>query len=235
MEFSFEFVRNSLGVIAAAIPMTLFLTLFPVAVGLVLGFGLAAVRIKKIQVGSQLVTVYLSFFRSVPLLILLFLAYYGIPKLLNAIFNGGARVLSSANISSTVTAVIVITLYSSAYLCEIIRGALSSVDFRQMEAAHAVGMTRTQSYLRIIIPQTIIVALPNFFNFVLSLLKGTSVVFVITVMDIMNAAKVQADKGYRFIEAYTIVGIIYIVFSLVLSVVFKKIEQNAKKHLGVIQ
>lgn len=233
MEFQFDFIRETILSVSAAIPMTLFLTLFPVIVGLVLGFALAIVRIRRIPVLSQLVSVYLSFFRSVPLLILLFLAYYGVPKLINYLVFSGQRVYSSANISGFVIALITLTLYSGAFLCEIIRGALSSVDMRQMEAAHAIGMTKASSYLRIIIPQTIIVALPNYFNFVLALLKGTSVVFTISVLDMMNVAKLAAETGHRFIEAYTMVGIIYILFSLIFSTIFRKIERNAKKHLGI--
>lgn len=235
MDFRFDFIRDSLPVVLAAVPTTLLLTLVPVIAGLVLGFLLALIRIRKIAVLSQILSVYLSFFRSVPLLILLFLAYYGGPKLVNFLFYDGMRVSSSAKVSSLATALTVLTLYSSAFLCEVIRGALSSVDMRQMEAAHAIGMTKVQSYLRIIIPQTIIVALPNYFNFVLALLKGTAVVFTIAVMDVMNAAKTLAENGYRFIEAYVMVGMLYVLFSLILSALFRKAEQNAKKRLGIAE
>lgn len=235
MDFSFEFVKESLPMVLAAIPTTALLTFLPVILGLVLGFFLALIRIRRIPVLSQLLAVYLSFFRSVPLLILLFLAYYGGPKLANFLFHGGMRVASAATMSSLATALVVLTLYSSAFLCEVIRGALSSVDMKQMEAAHAIGMTKLQSYVRIIIPQAIIVALPNYFNYVLALLKGTAVVFTIAVMDVMNAAKTLAEDGYRFIEAYTMVGILYILFSLVLSVIFKRVEDRAKKRLGMAE
>lgn len=234
MDFQFDFIRDALPSVAKAIPMTLLLTIFPVIAGLLLGFVLALIRIKKLPVLRQFVSVYLSFFRSVPLLILLFLAYYGMPKLINFLFYNGERIYSTAKISSLAVALTVLTLYAGAFLCEIIRGALSSVDLRQMEAAHAVGMTRMQSYWRIIIPQAVIVALPNYFNFVLALLKGTAVVFTIAVADVMNVAKTLAENGYRFIEAYTMVGILYIIFSLTLSAVFRQVERNAKKRLGII-
>lgn len=233
MEFQFEFIKNSIGPILAAVPTTFLLVALPAAAGLILGFLLALARIKKIPVLSQLISIYLSFFRSVPLLIMLFLAYYGGPKLINYLFCGGQRVYSSANMSGLTVALIVFTLYAGAILCEVIRGALSSVDMKQMEAAHAIGMTKLQSYLRIIIPQTVIVALPNYFNFILALLKGTAVVFTITVMDVMNVAKTLAEDGYRFIEAYVMVGVLYILFSLILSTVFGRIEKNTKRRLGI--
>lgn len=235
MTFQFSFIWETLPDVLAAVPMTLLLTLLPVTAGLVLGFLLALIRIRKLPVLSQFVAVYLSFFRSIPLILLLFLAYYGGPKLANFLFFGGERVLSSAHVSGLVTALVVLTLYSSAFLCEIVRGALSSVDMRQMEAAHAIGMNRADSYLRIILPQAVVVALPNYFNFILALLKGSSVVFTITVMDMMAVAKLAAENVYRFIEAYTLVGVLYIVFSLLLSFLFSKVEQMAKLHMGMAQ
>lgn len=233
MNFKLSFIWDTLPDVIAAIPMTLLLTAFPVVVGAVVGFFLALLRIKKYPVIHQLIGLYLSFFRSVPLLILLFCTYYGIPKLINFAIYGGERVVGVTGISSVVIALIGLTLYSSAYITEIIRGALSSVDMKQMEAAHSIGITKRDSYLRIIIPQAVIVALPNYFNFVLSTLKNTSVVFVISVMDMMAVAKVAAEDGYRFIEAYTLVGILYIIIGFITAQVFKNIEQNAKQHMGI--
>lgn len=234
MNFSWEFIGDTIIYVVKAIPMTLFLTFFPVIVGLVIGFLLALVKINKIPVLSQIISVLSSFFRSVPLLVLLFLVYYGLPKLLNFTVYGGERILGSKNINNNMVAILTLTIYASAFLSEIIRGALSSVDKGQYEAAHALGFTKLQTYLRIIIPQAIVVALPNYFNFVLALLKGSSVVFTISVVDMMSAAKLQAEDGYRFIEAYALVGTFYIIFSIVFSTLFLKIEQRAKRRIGKI-
>ena len=233
MDFKFTFIWEILPDVAAAIPITLLLTAFPVVAGAIIGFFLALLRIKKPPVIYLLTNLYISFFRSVPLLILLFCSYYGIPKLINFLVYGGERVLGVTSLSSLVTALIVLTLYASAYITELVRGALSSVDMKQMEAAHSIGMTKKDSYLRIIIPQAIIVALPNYFNFVLSTLKNTSVVFTISVMDMMATAKVAAEDGYRFIEAYVLVGALYIILGFTADRLFGKIERNAKRHIGI--
>ena len=233
MDFNFSFILKTLPEVLAAVPMTLFLTILPVVLGAVIGFFLALLRIKKIPVLYQLTGLYISFFRSVPLIILLFCSYYGIPKLINFVAHDGNRVLGVTDVSALVVALIVLTLYSGAYITELIRGALSSVDMKQMEAAHAVGMTKKDSYLRIILPQAIIVALPNYFNFVLSTLKNTSVVFVISVMDMMATAKIAAEAGYRFIEAYVLVGALYVIIGFVAEKIFKNIEKNAKRHVGL--
>lgn len=233
MDFNFSFIWKTLPDVLAAVPMTLFLTILPVVLGAVIGFFLALLRIKKIPVVYQLTGLYISFFRSVPLIILLFCSYYGIPKLINFVAHDGNRVLGVTDISALVVALIVLTLYSSAYITELIRGALSSVDMKQMEAAHSVGMTKKDSYLRIILPQAIIVALPNYFNFALSTLKNTSVVFVISVMDMMATAKIAAEAGYRFIEAYVLVGALYVIIGFATEKVFKNIERNAKRRVGL--
>lgn len=235
MNFSWAFIFDTTGYVVKALPLTLFLTIFPVTAGLVLGFLLALLKMYRVPVANRLVSIYVSFFRSIPLLVLLFLAFYGIPKLINFTFYGGERVWGSIDMNKNVTAVRTLTLYSSAFLCEIVRGALNSVDMRQMEAAHALGMTKRQAYFRIIIPQAIIVALPNYFNFFLALLKGTSVVFTISVVDIMAAAKLQAEYGYRYIEAYTLVGFFYIILSIGFSQIFTRIEKNAKLHMGLAE
>lgn len=233
MDFKLSFIWETLPDVLAAVPITLFLTAFPVVLGAVLGFFLALLRIKKPPVIYQLTGLYISFFRSVPLIILLSCSYYGIPKLINFVIHGGNRVLGVTSLSPLAVALIVLTLYSSAYITELIRGALSAVDMKQMEAAHSIGMTKKDSYLRIILPQAIIVALPNYFNFALSTLKNTSVVFAISVMDMMAVAKLAAEDGYRFIEAYALVGALYVIIGFITEKIFKNVERTAKRHVGM--
>lgn len=234
MTFNIQFVRNTLPGVLAALPITLYLTFVPVLVGAVIGFFLALIRIRRIPVLSQLLSVYLSFFRSIPNLVILFVAYYGLPKLINVLFYGGVRTVTSKSIGSLAPCMLVLILHSSAFICEIVRGALASVDLRQLEAAHAIGMTKASAYLRIIIPQAIIVALPNYFNFVLGAFMGTSVVFLIGVQDIMSVAKIAAEDGYTFVEAYVMVGAIYVIFSTAFSLLFGWIERMAKRRMGII-
>ena len=234
MTIDFKFIAETFPKVIAALPVTFLITVSAVVAGAVIGFLLALVHIKRIPVLNQIIEIYISFFRSVPLIILLFCSYYGAPKLINVLFHSGEKVIGTSQISSLAVAIIVFALYSIAFVSELIRGALSSVDMKQMEAAHSIGMTKLQAYLRIIIPQAIIVALPNYFNFVLATLKNTSLVFAITVMDIMTTAKISAETGYRFIEAYLMVGTIYVVVGIVLSRIFKGVENQSKKKMGII-
>ena len=228
------FIKETFPEVIKAIPITLLITALPVVLGAVFGFFVALLHIKKIPVINQILELIISFFRSVPLIILLFCTYYGLPKLINFLFYKGEKVVGTTQISALAVALIVYTVFSTAYISELIRGALSSVDLRQMEAAHSIGMTKFSAYTRIVIPQAIMVAMPNYFNFVLATLKNTSLVFAISVMDIMATAKVAAEIGYRFIEAYVMVGIIYIALGVTLSAIFKKVEKNSKMHMGII-
>lgn len=235
MSLDIDFIRETFPEVIRAIPVTLLVTALPVVLGALLGFFVALLHIKKIPVINQILELVISFFRSVPLIILLFCSYYGLPKLINFTVHGGERVVGTTQISQLTTALIVYTVFSTAYISELIRGALASVDLRQMEAAHSIGMSKLATYTRIIIPQAIMVAMPNYFNFVLATLKNSSLVFAISVMDIMATAKVAAEKGYRFIEAYVMVGTIYVVLGVTLSALFKKVERNSKHHMGITE
>ncbi|MCR5673630.1 MAG: amino acid ABC transporter permease [Lachnospiraceae bacterium] len=234
MSLDISFIKETFPEVLKAVPVTLLVTALPVILGAIFGFFVALLHIRKIPVINQILELLISFFRSVPLIILLFCSYYGVPKLINFMFYKGERVVGTTQISGMTVALIVYTVYSTAYISELIRGALASVDLKQMEAAHSIGMTKFSAYTRIVIPQAIMVAMPNYFNFVLATLKNTSLVFAISVMDIMATAKVAAEKGYRFIEAYVMVGIIYIVLGVTLSAIFKKVEKNSKMHMGIV-
>lgn len=212
-----------------ALPTTLLATFFPVLVGLIPAALIAAVRIRKTPVLDSIAALYNSFFRCVPLVVLLFLAYYGLPKLGNLLLADGQRRWSPYRLDSLAVALTALTMYSAAFLSEIIRGALRSVEPRQIEAARALGMTTLQTYSRVVLPQAAVAALPNYGNFCLGLLKGTSVVFTISVVDMMAAAKLEAEYGYRYVEAYLVVSAFYIVIGLALSRLFKALERRLSK------
>lgn len=214
-----------------ALPVTLLATFFPAVVGLIPGALIAAVRIRRTPVLNGLASLYNSFFRSVPLVVLLFLAYYGLPKLGNLLLAGGARRWSPYGQDSLAVALTALTMYAAAFLSEIMRGALRSVEPRQYEAARALGMTTPQTYFRVVIPQAAVTALPNYGNFCLGLLKGTSVVFTISVVDVMSAAKLKAEYGYRYVEAYIVAATFYILTGLILSRLFKALERRLVQPL----
>lgn len=215
MSLDFDFINKCLIELVKALPLTILITVMPFVVGGMLGLILALILQKRVFILALIVRVFNSFFRSVPLVLLLFLGYYGTPRFINYFSN--AKVIASADINKNVTAIIIITLYSTAFLCEIIRGAMKSVDVKQLEAGYVLGMSRWQILFGIYLPQAAVVALPNLANFFQGLFKSCSVVFCIGVVDIMSAAKIEAEVGYRYIEAYLTVGVLYLIVSVIIT------------------
>ncbi|MDR1573082.1 MAG: amino acid ABC transporter permease [Clostridiales Family XIII bacterium] len=223
MYFDVEFVLKLIPDILKAIPVTLALTVIPILLGMVFGFLVALIRNYKIPVLHQASVLFVSFIRGIPMFVLLFLFFYGLPRLFN---------LPLKTIPNFVVGLTTLFFYCTAYLSEIIRGALKSVDQHQMEAARSIGMTAATAYRRIIVPQAIMVALPNFFNYTTSLLKNSSLVFGIGIIDIMATAKIAAEKGYRYIEAYTVAAVLYILLGFLFAWIFRRLEIRARKKLG---
>ena len=125
-----------------------------------------------------------------------------------------------------VAAVALVCNYT-AYMSEVIRSALMSVDAGQMEAAHSIGMTSVQAMRRVIIPQAVVVALPNVGNTFIGMVKDTSLAYMVMVMDVMGEAKTVAGSGLNFLEAYTVAALLYWALNLILERVFAVLEKRA--------
>ena len=123
-------------------------------------------------------------------------------------------------------AFIIFSLMTTGSLSEILRSAILTVDKGQLEAAQSIGLTTTQSYLRIIFPQALRSALPNLCNLVINIVKGTSLVFVMTVKDITAIAKVEAAHGYQYFESYLVIFIIYIIICGLIQWSFSTLEKR---------
>lgn len=212
--------------ILQALPITLELTIVSAIFGLLLGFALAIVKIEKTKVFSPICSFFVSFMRGTPQLVQLFLAYYGLPlvmKEINALLGTSINV---NKIPAIVYAFVAFSLNEAAYFSENIRSAILSVDRKEIEAAKSIGMTNTQTMLRIILPEAIVVAIPNIGNSIIGLLKGTSLAFTVTIMDVMGAAKVIAGRNLRYFEVYIVVSVIYWICSLVIEQIVKFIEKK---------
>ena len=232
MTFDVGFIKDTLPLVLKACPTTLLVTLFPAVVGAVIGLFNALSRMNNVLIAKQVFIVTNVYIRGVPLFVQLFIGFYGFPKIINGIFFSGVSVFNSDTIPPIVTALVVFTVYANVYLSEIIRGGLLSVDMQQVEAAYSIGMTKTQAFIRIVIPQAFVVVLPNYFNFVMALLKNSSLVFGILVMDMMAIAKIEAEAGYRYIEAYVMLVVIYVLLGYIFYRTFGAIENVVKKRMG---
>jgi putative amino-acid transport system permease protein len=160
---------------------------------------LANIRVFKVPVLDQLSQLYISFFRGTPLLVQLFLLYYGLPQVFPWLV--GLDAFSAA--------VIGLTLHFAAYMAESIRAAIIGIDRSQMEASLSVGMTTTQAMRRVILPQATRVALPSLMNYFIDMIKSTSLAFTLGVAEIMAKAQMEASSSFRFFEAFLAVALIY--------------------------
>jgi L-cystine transport system permease protein len=173
---------------------------------------------------------YVSFVRGTPLLVQIYVAFYGTPLLIDLLNREWGWQLPVQEMSPLGIALLAFTINSAAYQSEVIRGALGSTDSGQMEAALSVGMTTTQGLLRIVAPQALVVALPNLGNIFINLIKGTSLAFAIKVVEIMAQAKIVAGEGYRYLEMYADASIVYWIICWSCERLFAWLENRFSRH-----
>ena len=191
-------------------------------IGLVLGTIIAAVRVQQqykwyTRFFQKLMGLYVAFFRGTPIVVQLLLGYYVLMPLL------GIRT------SSVIVCVIVFGLNSSAYMSEIMRGGIQSVDPGQMEAGRAVGMTYTSTMLRIVVPQAIKNILPSLGNEFIALIKETSVVSFVGATDLFVAFSYIGSNNYEFMVPYIVMALIYIILVALITLFIKITEKGMAK------
>ena len=213
-----EYAADLLPLLIRALPVTLSMAAGGLVLALSLALVLALVRVFKIPAARQLADLYISFFRGTPLLVQLFLLYYGLPQL----------VPEMKFMTAFQAATLGLGLHFAAYKAEIIRAAILGVDKSQMEAALSVGMTRLQAMRRIILPQASRIAVPGLMNTFIDLLKSTSLAFTLGVAEIMATAQLEAASSFRFLESYLLLALVY----WLLVVVFTGIQKQTEKRLG---
>ncbi|WP_019793631.1 ABC transporter permease subunit, partial [Streptococcus sobrinus] len=168
--------------------------------------------------------VYLAFIRATPPILLILFFYSLLPSILNAFLKSSG--LDIFKLNPIYYAFIIFSLMTTGTLSEILRAAILTVDKGQLEAAQSIGLTTTQSYFRIVFPQALRNALPNLCNLVINIVKGTSLVFVMTVKDITAIAKVEAAHGYQYFESYLVIFIIYIIICGFIQWGFSALEKH---------
>ncbi|MDR2096984.1 MAG: amino acid ABC transporter permease [Spirochaetaceae bacterium] len=226
--FDISLVFTQIPRILDALPVTLCLTLLSLICGLVIALAVAVVKIAKVPVLRQICSVYVSLTRGTPLIVQLYLTYFGIPLILRYVnyYNGTDFNINA--VPPVVFALTALALNQGAYSSETIRAAILSVDKGQIEAAHSLGMTAGQLLRRVVIPQAFVIALPSLGNSLIVLLKETSLAFVCSVVDITAKAKIIAGNSYRFFESYCSVAIIYWIFTFVIEQLVKYAEKRLR-------
>lgn len=199
MDFDFQYMLEVIPNLLVYIPTTLYITVISMIVAIIIGGFFAIILFNKVPVLSQLVQVLSSFFRGTPAIVQLLLVYFGLPQIIPAL----------TSMTATQASILALSLNTAAYLAEVFRAALASVDAGQVEAAMSVGLNYRQTLKGIILPQALRNALPGTGNTFVSLMKNSSLAFTIGVVEIVAQGKILAAASLRFFEVYFAIALIY--------------------------
>jgi L-cystine transport system permease protein len=232
MQFNFnmKYIYGSLIPVLRGIPVTLTVVLFSVAAAFPLGFFLALLIRKQSHIVSRLGALFVSFMRGTPMIVQIYVVYFSLPALLVFIAEKFNLPVNVYAINPLYYALVVFALNTSAIFCEIFRSALHTVGPAQMEAALSNGLTEAQAYWRIIIPQIMEAACATLATASIELMKNSSLVFYMTVMDVMGIIKTTAAEGYNYLEGYTLAFLIYLVLCYAVEFTWFLIEKRLKSR-----
>jgi len=211
----FDFFISSIPALLRGTVITLEMSAISLLIGLLVGVPLAFARVYGGKVFRTISLVYSEILRDTPVLVQLFVVYYGLPEF-GIVF------------SPLVAGCLTLGLNSAAYQIEYFRGAILSVGNGQMMAARALGMSQTKAILVIILPQVLRLVIPTWSNEAISMIKNTSVCYLIAVPELMTQAKILIARYYNTIETYSTVAIYYLVIIGVMTIIFSLIERKLR-------
>lgn len=195
--------------------LTLELTFLSLTFGGMLGILLALGRVFGNRLIYRITTIIIEVIRGTPLLVQLFILYYGFPNI-------------GIVLSPFAAAIIAFSINTSAYQGEYLRGALLSLDTGQMMAARSIGMTKLQSIRYILLPQALRIVIPPWTNEAILMLKFTSLAFMVTVPELMAKGLLIASRTFEYLKVFIIVAVIYLVTVLILTSLFDKLERKVR-------
>lgn len=213
MKGFFEYALMALPEMLKGTVITLELTAGALLIGIAIGLPLSLVRVYGGKLAQPFCTAYLTVFRGTPLLVQLFVVYYGLPEL-------------GISFSRMTAAFLTLGCNSGAYQCEYFRGAIQAVSRGQMQAARGLGMSRLQGIRLIILPQALRLVIPAWSNEFIAMIKYTAVVFLIAVPDLMSRAKILSSQNFAPVQTYILVAMIYFVLVGVLSIVLHMVQRK---------
>ncbi|PCK81778.1 ectoine/hydroxyectoine ABC transporter permease subunit EhuD [Rhizobium sophoriradicis] len=213
MEWDWEFVWQIMPTLLEGFKITILATILGAAVAMVAGLGLAIARRSPVAVISRAVGFVSEFIRGTPLLVQLYFIFYVLPDI-------GIR------LSPLTAGVIGIGIHYATYTAEVYRAGIENVSRGQWEAAKATNLTTRQAWIHVILPQAIPPMIPALANYFIAMFKETPLLSAITVLELMNQAKSIANSNYRYIEPMTLVGVFFLVISLVSVVGLRWLEER---------
>ncbi|EPD53121.1 His/Glu/Gln/Arg/opine family amino ABC transporter, permease, 3-TM region [Paenisporosarcina sp. HGH0030] len=216
--FDPQLALDSFPYVLSGIWYTLLIAIVSMVVGLIIGFFIALARTSNLPFLQWPARLYISFMRGVPILVILFLLYFGFPVI-------------GVEFTAMQAALIGFSLNSAAYMAEILRSSLSSVDIGQWESSKALGLTYWQSMRRIILPQSVRIAVPPLSNVLMDLIKASSLAAMITVPEMFQKARSVGAREYDLLTLLILVALMYWAICSVMTVLQNYLEKRYAKYL----
>ena len=198
---------------------TIVLTVVASLLGGALGLCIALARVAATRVARELARSYIAVVQGIPVLMLLFLSYYGLSY-------------AGLELPPIVAASISLAIYSSAYLGDIWRGAIQSVPRQQWEASASLAMTKRQQYRHVILPQSVKIALPPTVGFLVQLVKNTSIVSIVSVVELMRAGQLINNVTFQPFKVFVTVAVIYLAICYPMSRASRRLEERFRVYRG---
>ena len=218
MNFDMNLVVNSFPLLLIGAGVTIQITVLSTAIGFVIGLIVGVARISNLRLLRMLAEVYVEFFRGTPLLVQIFLFYFALP------------VITGQRIDPFIAAISACGINSGAYVAEIFRAGIQSIDEGQMEAGRSLGMTWLQTMRYIIVPQAFTRVIPPLGNEFIAMLKDSSLVSVIGFEELTRRGQLIIAKTYGSFEIWMSVAVIYLVMTLTISRFVAYLERRCRVH-----
>lgn len=219
----FGVLEQAWPLLSNGLQMTVYVTVISLVIAMLLGIFTCLLNISKVPVLRGIAKFYIWLIRGTPMLVQGFYLYLAVPQVVQATVNPDFR------IDIVTASVITLTLNAGAYLSEIFRGAIQSVDKGQMEAARSLGVSHAKSMQKIILPQAIRICLPSLVNQCIITLKDSTIMYALGLPEIMNQAKVYVGRTMSSFATYTWVAVIFLVITSVLMILSSQLEKRMRK------
>lgn len=214
--------------ILGAVPLTIGMALMIFVLSTIVGSLFALIEYKRVPVLRELVTAYKIVLKGVPMVIVIFLSYFGLPAALQSVYSVLRIDANAHEMPNWIILVIAITGCVAAFQAEIIKGALNAFDTGQSDAAYSLGYTGGQLFRRILFPQVALTAIPDLTTSIMVIMKALSLGFAIEVVDIFAQSQLTAALNFYYLEAFVIAVVIYMVIAYVVTRIADRLEQSLR-------
>lgn len=216
----FPKILNGLGI-------TLMTVVLALVIATVIGLLLALIRVRKVPVLNQIAVVAISFVRGTPLIVMLFIVYYGLPLLVGNLFG-----VDLSGVDAVVFGIIAFGINQAAFMAELFRGGIEAIPAGQTEAARAVGLTGWQTFRRVLLPQAVRLVIPGYGVMSVNMFQSTALVAALGVMDVMGRASAMGVATNHYLEPYFDAGVIFVVFGVAMDFGFRVLSKRFSRGVA---